>query len=99
MEKQVYLQDLKYFIVLPILAMLLVSNSIYAQTTTPDRTEAPFCLVIPSIENTFVEFPLQSTNVTATISGVIASVEIEQVKRKRSKYSMKRMKMDKQPPY
>jgi len=79
MEKLVYLQRLTYYLAIPLLVMLFGVNTIFAQSNLPDRTESPFCIVVPTVEDTRVDFPLQSTNVKATISGVIASVEIEQV--------------------
>ena len=79
MQKLVYLQRLTYYLAIPLLVMLFGVNTIFAQSNLPDRTESPFCIVIPTVEDTRVDFPLQSTNVKATISGVIASVEIEQV--------------------
>ena len=79
MKKLLHFQMLKHLLAIPLMAMLISVNTTFAQTNPPDQTESPFCLVIPTIENTLVNFPLQSTNVKATISGVIASVEIEQV--------------------
>lgn len=55
---------------------MLISTNIFAQEN--DTTEAPFFQVHCKDTNN-VAFPLISTNVDATISGVIASIEIEQV--------------------
>ena len=52
------------------------TNTVKAQET--NATEAPF-FVVNCTDTSHVSFPLLSTNIDATISGVIASVEIEQV--------------------
>jgi len=77
MKRRIHFSSLKNIFAITLITMIFYSNATVAQGP-PDRTECPyFNVVIPDAVG--VEFPLLSTNVKATISGVIASVEIEQV--------------------
>ena len=57
-------------------AILFFANNAFSQDS--DKTESPYFTVFCS-DTSAVDFPLLSTNINATISGVIANVEIEQV--------------------
>jgi len=76
MKRKIHFSSLKHLFTITLIALMFYTNTNIAQDI--DRTECPYFNVITT-DTVGVEFPLLSTNVKATISGVIASVEIEQV--------------------
>ncbi len=76
MKERICYYGLKKSLVLTLMVWLCQSYYSLAQET--DRTESPYFSVVTT-DTAGVEFPLLATNVKATISGVIANVEIEQV--------------------
>jgi len=76
MKREMYFFSLKHIFTIMLMVMVFYTTKTIAQV--PDRTECPyFNVIIPDIDG--VEFALRSTDVKATVSGVIASVEVEQV--------------------
>jgi len=77
MNKSIYFNCLKNTLFTALIAMIFCTNNAVAQDDL-DVTECPY-FTVNTTDTAGVAFPLLSTNVSATISGVIASVEIEQV--------------------
>jgi len=76
MKTKVYLPYVQNSKLLTLFTILFLWISVSAQEN--DKTESPYFSVIVE-DSTEVEFALKATNVNATISGVIANVEMEQV--------------------
>jgi len=77
MIKRNYQQFLKSIQATLLIAFLGFANYSFAQHL--GRTESPYFSVMVNDSTATVDFPLLSTEIEATISGVIASVEMEQV--------------------
>ena len=76
MKTRIHFCGLKTLFPLTVFIMLLYAHNSLCQDI--DRTESPYFSVVAT-DTVGLEFPLLATNVKATISGVIANVEIEQV--------------------
>jgi len=74
MKRKNHFYQLNSISTLSILLLLFICNILFAQ----DNTECPYFSVFVEDTST-VEFALKATNIKATISGVIANVEMEQV--------------------
>lgn len=76
MKRTNYYFKLKSLRTIVFAAILCIANNAISQES--DSTESPYFTVFCN-DTSVVGFPLLSTNVKATISGVIANIEIEQV--------------------
>lgn len=77
--RNIYYSGLLSLQIIASIILLSLANTSFSQDTeNTDNTESPYFSVFCN-DTSVVDFPLLSTNMQATISGVIANIEVEQV--------------------